>query len=200
MDRSTLEAYDQNAASFAEDWESQPSPDDIYDIVRRFFRKGPTADIGCGSGRDTAWLAQNGFAATGYDASEGLLIEARRLHPDLQFHHAALPELSGIAEASFANVFCETVIMHLPPDAIAPSVARLMAVLQPEGTLYLSWRVTEAHDKRDEHGRLYAAFDADLVLQALTTAKILLDEQRVSISSGKTVRRVVARKVAAVRT
>jgi trans-aconitate methyltransferase len=195
MDRSTLEAYEQNAASFAEDWEAQPSPDDIYDIVRRFFRERPTADIGCGSGRDTAWLAQNGFAATGYDASEGLLAEARRLHPGITFRQAALPELSGIAEESLANVFCETVIMHLPPDAIAASVARLMAILQPEGTLYLSWRVTEGHDKRDERGRLYAAFDADLVLQALTTARILLDEQRVSISSGKTVRRLVARKV-----
>jgi hypothetical protein len=70
-----------------------------------------------------------------------------------------------------------------------------MAILKPEGTLYLSWRVTEGHDKRDERGRLYAAFDAGLVLQALTAWKILLDEQRVSISSGKTVRRVVTRKV-----
>jgi SAM-dependent methyltransferase len=195
MDRATLQAYDRIAASFAEDWESQPSPDDIYDIVGRFFRQGPTADIGCGSGRDTAWLGHNGFAATGYDASKGLLAEARRLHPELQFHHAALPELSGIAEASFANVFCETVIMHLPLHAIAASVARLMAILELEGTLYLSWRVTEGHDKRDERGRLYAAFDAGLVLQALRASKILLDEQRVSISSGKTVRRIVARMV-----
>jgi 2-polyprenyl-3-methyl-5-hydroxy-6-metoxy-1,4-benzoquinol methylase len=195
MDRSTLEAYDKNAASFAEDWESQPSPDDIYDIVRRFFGKGSTADIGCGSGRDTAWLAQNGFTATGYDASEGLLAEARRLHPNIQFRHAALPELSGIADESFSNVFCETVIVHLPPDAIAASVQRLMAILKPRGTLYLSWRVTEGNDRRDESRRLYAAFDADLVLQALTASKILLDEQRVSVSSGKTVRRVVARKL-----
>jgi hypothetical protein len=43
MDRATLEAYDRNAASFAEDWEAQPSPDDIYDIVRRCFRQGKTA-------------------------------------------------------------------------------------------------------------------------------------------------------------
>jgi 2-polyprenyl-3-methyl-5-hydroxy-6-metoxy-1,4-benzoquinol methylase len=195
MDRATLEAYEQNAASFPCDWESQPAPDDIYDIIRRFFRQEKTADIGCGSGRDTAWLTQNGFAATGYDASEGLLTEARRRHPDIQFHPATLPELSGIAEENFTNVFCETVIMHLPREAIAASVARLMAILKPEGTLYLSWRVTEGHDKRDERGRLYAAFDAGLVLQALTAWKILLDEQRVSISSGKTVRRIVTRKV-----
>jgi hypothetical protein len=43
--RRAFEAYDRNAASFAEDWEAQPSPDDIYDIVGRFFSNGPTADM-----------------------------------------------------------------------------------------------------------------------------------------------------------
>jgi hypothetical protein len=47
-----------------------------------------------------------------------------------------LPELSGMAEESFTNVFCETVIMHLPREAIATSVVRPMAILKPEGTLY----------------------------------------------------------------
>jgi hypothetical protein len=47
-----------------------------------------------------------------------------------------LPELSGMAEENFTNVFCETVIMHLPREAIATSVVRLMAILKPEGTLY----------------------------------------------------------------
>ena len=62
--------------------------------------------------------------------------EARRLHPDIQLHPATLPELSGMAEESFTNVFCETVIMHLPREAIATSVVRPMAILKPEGTLY----------------------------------------------------------------
>jgi hypothetical protein len=61
---------------------------------------------------------------------------ARRLHPDIQLHPATLPELSGMAEENFTNVFCETVIMHLPREAIATSVVRLMAILKPEGTLY----------------------------------------------------------------
>ncbi len=69
-DTATIAAYDADAASFAEDWETQPPPTDLQDAVRRFFQPGSTADIGCGSGRDTAWLAANGFAATGFDASE----------------------------------------------------------------------------------------------------------------------------------
>jgi hypothetical protein len=54
--------------------------------------------------------------------------------------------------------------------------------------------VTEGKDRRDEHGRLYAAFDPERVLRALATSEILLDEQVGSVSSGKLIRRIVARK------
>ncbi|WP_163497461.1 class I SAM-dependent methyltransferase, partial [Escherichia coli] len=80
-------------------------------------------------------------------------------YPGLSFAQALLPELAGIADASFDNVLCETVIMHLEPEAIAPAVARLAAILKPGGTLYLTWRTTEGQGQRDAHGRLYAAFD-----------------------------------------
>ncbi len=194
MDRATLAAYDREAATFAADWEAQPAPVDLHAVVRRFFSPGLTADIGCGSGRDTAWLNDNGYPARGYDASKGLLSEARRRHPHITFQRAVLPALSGIAENSFANVLCETVIMHLEPSMVTPAVAHLLAILIPDGALYLSWRVTEATDRRDEHGRLYAAFDPGLVLNALASTRILLDEQLESVSSGKTIRRIVARK------
>ena len=193
-DTATIAAYDADAASFAEDWETQPPPTDLQDAVRRFFQPGPTADIGCGSGRDTAWLAANGFAATGFDASEGLLGEARRRHPGIRFVQATLPELTGIADASFTNVLCETVIMHLPPEIITAAVKKMITILIPSGTLYLSWRVTENKDRRDEHGRLYAAFDPALVLKGLARTESLLDEQLESASSGKIVRRIVVRK------
>jgi SAM-dependent methyltransferase len=197
MDQRTLSAYDLDAHAFAEDWEGQPVASDMQAAVKRFFKPGATADIGCGSGRDTAWLSHVGLPTIGYDPSEGLLAEARRLHPRVRFHRSSLPELHGIANASLTNLLCETVIMHLRPTLITPSVQKLMAILQPGGTLYLSWRVTEGADKRDEYGRLYTAFDPELVLQALVPSDILMDEQSASASSGKLVRRIVARKPAA---
>ncbi len=131
----------------------------------------------------------------GYDLSAGLLAQARARYPKLAFHSAALPALEGIADASFANVLCETVIMHLPRDDVAPAVRRLLAILAPGGVLYLSWRVTRGADLRDGHGRLYGAFDADLVRGALGSAEVLLDEEAVSESSGKMIHRLVVRKV-----
>ena len=194
MDSRTLEAYDIQAAAFAQDWHEQSPPVDLHEIVRRFFAPGPTADIGCGSGREVAWLDANGYAAVGYDASAGLLAQARTRYPGLRFHTATLPALEGIADGSFANVLYETVIMHLPNSAIVPSVRRLMAILAPGGVLYLSWRVTRGSDQRDVHGRLYGAFDAELVRQPLAGAAMLLDEEVVSASSGKVIHRLVVRK------
>lgn len=194
MDDATLNAYDRDSKGFADDWEAQPSPIDLHAVVDRFFVPGRTADIGCGSGRDAAWLNARGYPTKGFDASEGLLVEARRRHPEIEFNMAVLPGLDGIAEGSFANVLCETVIMHLEPEAITPSVERLLAILVPGGILYLSWRVTEGADRRDEHGRLYAAFEPERVLSALKAAQILFDEQVGSVSSGKLIRRIVVRK------
>ncbi|MFQ3455785.1 class I SAM-dependent methyltransferase [Bradyrhizobium sp. UFLA01-814] len=195
MDRATLAAYDKDAAAFAQDWHEQPAPVDLHDIVTRFFiRGGATADIGCGSGREVAWLNANGFPAEGYDGSEGLLAEARTRYPALRFTQAELPALSGIASGSFDNVLCETVIMHLDHALIAPSVRRMFELVKPGGVFYLSWRVTRGDDARDAHGRLYAAFDTALVRTELAAAELLLDAEVVSASSGKVIHRLVAGK------
>src|SRR5260370_854 len=118
IDNQTLAAYDARAAIFAQDWHDQPPPVDLHALIRRFFKPGgSTVDIGCGSGREVAWLVANGYPALGYDPSNGLLREARARYPEILFAAAALPELTGIPEANFDNVLCETVLMHLPPAA-----------------------------------------------------------------------------------
>lgn len=194
MDDATLKAYDSQAAAFARDWHDQPAPTDLHDIVKRFFVAGSVADIGCGSGREVAWLAARGFAAQGYDASDGLLAEARRRYPALAFHRAELPGLAAIASDSFDNVLCETVIMHLATNEVVPSVRRLLDVVRPGGVLYLSWRVTPEADLRDSHRRLYSAFDAGPIRRAFDSAAMLLDEEVTSASSGKIIHRMVVRK------
>jgi 2-polyprenyl-3-methyl-5-hydroxy-6-metoxy-1,4-benzoquinol methylase len=193
-DRETLAAYDKAAGDFAETWLAQETPEDFQAAVRKYFRRGSVADIGSGSGRDMAWLASQGFSVTGYDASEGLLAEAKRCYPELAFMFAALPALDGIADKSFDNVVCETVIMHLPLDEIVPSVRRLLAILKSGGVLYLSWRTDQRTDWRDERGRRYAGFDPQIVRDAIAPHDILLEDETISASSGNPIRVIVARK------
>ena len=196
MDRDTVRAYDAGAAGFAKDWHEQPTPVDLHALVKTFFRPGRVADVGCGSGREVAFLGAAGFDAVGYGASDALLEQARLRYPRLKFATAALPELAGVPDAAFENVLCETVIMHLRRPQILGAVRRLLAILKPAGILYLSWRVTDGADQRDAHGRLYSAFESALVLEAIEgAATLLLDDEPVSASSGKKIHRIVARKL-----
>jgi SAM-dependent methyltransferase len=117
----------------------------MYALLQRYFTLGgKTADIGCGTGRDVAWLNDHGFPAVGYDAAEGLLARAAAEFPSLVFKRAALPALDDIGRDTYDNVLCETVVMHLPPDEVTQACARLFDILRPAGTLYLSWRVAES--------------------------------------------------------
>ena len=195
MDTDTIRAYDMDACNYAAEWEEdQAPPDDLRAVIRAYFKAGLTVDVGCGSGRDTAWLAREGFDVVGVDAAPGLLAEARRRHPEVTFDVDALPALPGLGDRIFTNVLCETVIMHLvQPDAIA-AVRRLCGLLAPGGTLYLSWRVGDGVDRRDDFGRLYAAFATGAVRATLADLNVLLDEERVSASSKKVIHRIVARR------
>jgi SAM-dependent methyltransferase len=195
MDERTIDAYSTAASRFATEWRDQPLPTDMHALLRRYFIPGGrTADIGCGAGRDVAWLNGNGFPAVGYDAADGLLVQAAADYPSLDFRRTALPALDVITNGTFDNVLCETVIMHLPPAEVTEACARLVDILRPAGVLYLSWRVAEGVSTYDAAGRLYAAFDVARVHDGLGAADILLDVEAVNASSGKRVQRIVARR------
>ena len=195
MDAQTIKTYNTRAAVFAQEWEEeQMPPSDLQDAVKTYFQGGLTIDVGCGSGRDTAWLVEQGFDAIGIDASPGLLVEAERRHPSVHFEVNTLPELIGIGNGIYVNVLCETVIMHLlEPDAMA-AIIRLTQLLSNGGTLYLSWRVTEAAQYRDNFGRLYANIQSECVRGTLADFDTLLDERIVSSSSGKVLHRMIVRR------
>ena len=195
MDDKTIGIYDTGAAGFAAEWEDeQGPPEGLWAAVDAYFRPGATADVGCGSGRDSAWLNAQGFDVVGIDASRGLIEEASRRRPDVKLECDTLPGLESLDSGAYANVLCETVIMHMPEVEALASVRRLAALLAPGGALYLSWRVTEGIDRRDDQGRLYASFEVDAVKTALAGHAIELDERIVSASSRKIAHRLVARR------
>lgn len=194
----TLAAYAAHAKEFVDEWMNQPTPTDLQaDLKQWFVPAGITADIGSGSGREVAWLSEQGWPSVGYDASPELLALAQARFPKLDLRSSHLPELAEIRDGSYDNVLCETVLMHLPVGVVPAAVRSLLRILRPAGVLYLSWRVSEAGDFDDERGRHYTSFPASLVTDALSDADVLHQEERTSQSSGKKIAIVVARKRAA---
>lgn len=154
-DAETIRSYDQLAREQAA-FQRHLQPTAIYRLVETFFYPGrPTIDIGSGSGRDVAWLNQHGYQAIGLEPSARMIAEARAAYAGIEVRQGALPDLAGIADASFDNVLCVAVLMHLPAAELIGAAINLARILRPGGRLIVSYRTPPPEGERAHDGRLY---------------------------------------------
>ncbi|WP_322488804.1 class I SAM-dependent methyltransferase [Chloroflexus sp.] len=154
-DQQTIRAYDELARQQAA-FQRNRRPESIYRLIKTFFHPGrPTADIGSGSGRDVVWLEQHGYPTIGFEPSQGMINEARAAYAGINVQQAALPDLAGIADASFDNVLCVAVLMHLPIAELTGATVNLARILRPGGRLIVSYRTPPPDGERTPDGRLY---------------------------------------------
>ena len=178
MDKQTIETYDREAERIAQ-LHSSLTPGRLYTLITEYFTKtGNTLDVGCGIGRDTQWLNQNGYSAIGIDASEGMLKQAQLLYPQVHFIKDSLPDLTSLNDQTFQNILCSAVLMHLNKADLEQACLKLVTLLKASGHMIISIRETNAVDHR-ENGKLYEPFDINafkhLFLQH--QCKIVLEEQ-----------------------
>jgi SAM-dependent methyltransferase len=170
MDQQTLALYNQHAADLCARYR-RIAPDGLYDLIRAWFHAGAaTADIGCGSGRDVAWLTDHGFAAVGYDASPAMLAEARAAYPTIDVRTGALPDLATIPDDTYANILCAATLMHVPRTDIITAVLNLARILRPAGRMILAYRASTSTDEREPDGRLYTSLPTGKLTLLLESA------------------------------
>lgn len=88
-------------------------------------------DLGCGTGRLTAQIAESSAIVRGIDAAPEMIAEARRLYPSLAFEVADARDFT-VAEPQDA-VFSNAVLHWIrPPEAVATCMRR---ALRPGGRL-----------------------------------------------------------------
>lgn len=170
MDDQTLEVYNQRAATMAAAQRATHATQVNRLMLQHFLPGGPSADIGCGSGRDVAWLSEQGFAAIGYEPSAGMRAEAQAAYPNIELHATSLPELEGIPDGVFANVLCNAVLMHLPSSALPVALANLARILRPGGRLVISYRNSRTVEEREDDGRLFSFIDPVTLHETLRIA------------------------------
>ncbi|MFD1535753.1 class I SAM-dependent methyltransferase [Nonomuraea guangzhouensis] len=115
-------------------------PDDVFVQHRQRFAdtissSGTVADLGCGPGRDAAWLAGLGHRVVGVDLSPGMArLAAARGVPVLLGDLRRPP----LAPGSLTGLWSSAALLHVPPQDTEDTLRTWSQTLRPGGALGLS--------------------------------------------------------------
>ena len=142
-------AYDQWAASYDEDQNTTRDLDAA--VLRRAsiaISGSDVLELGCGTGKNTVWLAERARSVIGLDLSEGMLSRARARvpSPHVRFVQHDVREPWPVRDASMDVVIGNLVLEHV--CELAPVHAEAARVLRPGGQLWLC----ELHPERQRRG------------------------------------------------
>ncbi|VFA93302.1 Malonyl-CoA O-methyltransferase BioC [Nocardia farcinica] len=103
---------------------------------------GPVADLGCGPGRLTGYLADAGLDVFGIDLSPRMIEIARAEYPALRFEVGSL-ERVGLPADALAGLLAWYSLIHLPPERVPAVLDEFFRVLRPGGHALLGFQAVD---------------------------------------------------------
>ncbi|OZG73084.1 hypothetical protein BTA51_11340 [Hahella sp. CCB-MM4] len=130
---------------------------------------GRALDIGAGSGRDAAWLADRGWQVTAVEPADDLRHRAQEFHrnENIQWMRDSLPSLTEIDNRyRFELILVSAVWMHLSPEEQQLSFDRLRQLQTSDGVLVITWRNVAGETERQFYVVDESLFDGAAIFQA----------------------------------
>jgi SAM-dependent methyltransferase len=148
--RDTRASYDAVATGYAQRFgnELEAKPLDrgmlagFAELVRA-AGAGPVADVGCGTGRVTAYLDGLGLPVFGIDLSPGMIAVARQTYPGLRFEVGSMLALD-LPDAALGGVLAWYSTIHVPDERLPEAFAEFCRVLAPGGLALLGFQAGDA--------------------------------------------------------
>jgi SAM-dependent methyltransferase len=153
------------AAAFADELAGKPLERGLLDAFAELCGAvgGPVADVGCGPGHVTRYLADRGARAFGLDLSPGMVAVARARLPGLEFRTGSLAAL-GAPDGAWAGAVALYSIIHLQPAHRAGAYRELARVIRTGGWLLVAFHTSSADHPTGSAVHLDTWFDAPVDL------------------------------------
>ncbi|WP_340376890.1 methyltransferase domain-containing protein [Streptomyces sp. SS7] len=137
--------YDAIAEDYAERYSDELVPRPLERAVLTAYAElvgpgGRVADLGCGPGRTTGFLARRGLDVFGLDLSESMLAIARRENPRIRFEQGSMLKLDE-PDGQLAGVVSFYSSIHTPWTELPALFTEFHRVLAPGGPLLLGFQV-----------------------------------------------------------
>jgi len=145
MEQSVIDGYAEDASYLIQSFEAISSTD-ILSHVLDFIPSPPcrVIEIGAGTGRDAAWLAEQGFDVVAVEPVCEFRQAGKLLHPSpqIKWFNDSLPSISRIIESceQYELALLIAVWQHIPKENKLTSLRNLHSILSKSGRLILSVR------------------------------------------------------------
>lgn len=160
--KETLSYYNQNADAFIEGTRKADMSDQYRHFSRYLAPGGKLLDLGCGSGRDSAYFSGLGFTVTAVDGSEEL---CRRVKENYGIHALCIKFEELSFEAEFDGIWACASLLHVKKTDMPNILHKVSAALKSGGVMYASFKYGKA--ERVSNGRFfndYTENDLDTLL------------------------------------
>lgn len=171
MTNKTLDYYNQNAESFIQGTVSV----DFKETQDKFLQSltGKTIlDFGCGSGRDTKYFIESGYAVTAIDGSEELCKSASA-YTGIQVKHMLFQDLDEVD--CYDGIWACSSILHLPKEELKIVTQKMSRALKPNGIIYTSFKYGNFEGERN--GRYFTDFTLDVFKDFISDVKDIAIEE-----------------------
>lgn len=167
----TLDYYNQNADSFIEGTQNADMTEQYLFFLKYLSPGCKLLDLGCGSGRDSAYFSSLGFQVTAIDGSEELCKRVRENYL-IDALCISFEDISFAAE--FDAVWACASLLHVKKADMPKVMSKVSAALKPGGVLYASFKY--GSEERVCNGRFfndYTQNDLDTLLTSENQLSLL---------------------------
>ena len=155
----TLDYYQRNAKEFF----SQTINVDMQNVYHPFLEYLPKThlsnqqkilDVGCGSGRDSVFFANQGFEVVAIDGSKSLIELAQQTDTRIGWQCLRFDEIAKQSwQNQFTGIWACASLLHVAFDDLPKILNDLLSCLKPNGVLYASFKYGDSERKKE--GRFF---------------------------------------------
>ena len=167
----TLTYYNQNADAFIAGTQNADMSGQYRFFLKHLTPGARLLDLGCGSGRDSAYFSALGFDVTAIDGSEELCKRVRERHSI----EALCMRFEDITfQAEFDAVWACASLLHVKKADMPHVMAKVSAALKPGGIVYASFKYGSS--ERVSNGRFFNDYTENDIDTLLTPDRLTLLE------------------------
>ena len=167
----SIDYYDRYAVPYYEETVDFSMEEQLERFIELLPESADVLDLGCGSGRDTVFLEEEGCVVTAMDGSEKMC-ELASIHTGKEVLHLKVEDMEF--DDVFHGIWACAVLGHFTPDEVKGVMDKILKALKDAGILYFSVKKGERTGKYN--GRYFYDYDREALnnlLDAFPNIKVL---------------------------